>query len=125
VQAQPEQGRKLRVGQVRFKVTRNVEKRFLDDVRGVEAGPEAGVHAQFDHPPEPLAVPLEEGRQSPATVAAKRFEWVVGAIGRVVHDYPHTLYLRAGERARPKKSDRRGEMKTRRVRDDSRTREAG
>src|SRR5215471_12484616 len=32
----------------------------LEDVRGIEARPQPGVHAELDHAPQPLAKPLEQ-----------------------------------------------------------------
>ena len=40
VQPEPEQWRELRVGQVGVEIARDVEERLLEDVGGIEPGPE-------------------------------------------------------------------------------------
>ena len=96
-------GGQLRVGQVGVQVAGDVEERLLEDVRGVEAGPDARVDAQLDHATEPIAVAIEQRRQRLAVAAAELLDRVDCVAGWVVHDSPHTPYPRAGRKAGPKK----------------------
>ena len=102
VQSQPEQRRELGVGQVGVEVAGDVEERLLDDVRRVESGSEPRVQAQLDHPPEPVAVLLEELRQRPAVAAAEPLDRVVRVAGRLVHEVP-IPFIRAQLRNRDRK----------------------
>ena len=102
VQPQPEQRGELGVGQVGVEVAGDVEERLLDDVRRVEPGPQPRVQPQLDHPPEPLAILVEERRQRLAVAAAEPLDRVSRFAGRLVHGGPHTLYPRTGEKAGPR-----------------------
>jgi len=113
VQAQPEQRGQLRVGQVGVEVAGDVEERLLEDIRCVEAGPDARVDAEFDHATEPIAVAIEQGRQRPAVAAAERPQRVGRIAEAVVHDGPHTLYPRAGQKAGPDTGDRDRQQRSR------------
>ena len=81
VQPQPEQGLELRVGQVRVEVAGDVEERLLEHVRGIEPGPKPRVHAQLDHPPEPIAMVVEQLRQRLGVAGAKPFDPVCRVVG--------------------------------------------
>jgi hypothetical protein len=96
-------GGQLRVGQIGVQIAGDVEERLLEDVRGVEAGPDARVDAQLDHATEPITIAIEQGRQRPAVAAAELLDQVGCVAGRVLHDSPHTPYPRAERRSGQKK----------------------
>ena len=50
-----------------------------------------GVHAELDHPPQPVAVPLEQLGQRLAIPGSKPLEQVNVLTRWVVHDLAHTL----------------------------------
>ena len=65
VQPHPEQGLELGVGEVGLEVAGQLEVGLLKDVRGIEAGPEPRVHAELDHPPQPIAIGVEQLGEGP------------------------------------------------------------
>ena len=69
----------------------SVEEGVLEHVGGVEPALEPRVHAQLDHPPQPVAVALEQVRQRLAVAAAEPLDELAG-VGRIVrHDSPPIL----------------------------------
>ncbi len=90
VQAQPEQGRQLRIGQVGVKVVRHVEKGLLKNVRRVDAGPQPRIDAKLDHAPEPVAVLVEQLGERPAFATLEPLEEIGRIAHGVIHVCPHT-----------------------------------
>src|SRR5689334_11848245 len=101
MQTQPEHWRQLRVGQVGIEVTGDVEERFLDDVGGVETCSKPRVEAQFHHPPELVAIMVEDGRQRPAVTAAQPGNRVGRVAACLVFVGSHISYPRADQKAGP------------------------
>ena len=71
VQPHPEQRLELGVGAVGIEIAGQLEVGLLEDVRGIEAGPQSGVHAELDHAPQPVAIAIEQLAQRLAVAGAE------------------------------------------------------
>jgi hypothetical protein len=101
VQPHPEQGLELGVGAVGIEIAGQVEVGLLEDVRGIEARPQAVVHAELDHAPQPLAIAVEQLGQRLAVAGAEPVDQVRHLVGSLVHEGAPTPYLRAEAEAGP------------------------
>src|SRR5262249_10274212 len=102
VQSHPEQGRQLGVGAVGLEIAGQVEVGLLEDVRGIEARPQSGVHAELDHAPQPLAIAMKQLGQRLGGAGAEPVDQVRHLVGSLVHERAPTPYLRAEAKAGPK-----------------------
>src|SRR5262249_24526731 len=105
VQPHPEQGLELGVGTVGIEIAGQVEVGLLEDVRGIEARPQSGVHAELDPAPQPLAIAMEQLAQRLAVAGAESVDQMHHLVRSLVHEGAPTPYLRAEAKAGPK--DRR------------------
>ena len=71
-QPQPQEGRQLRALEVTVQPGGDVEERVLEHVGGVDPALKARIHAQLDHPAQPLPVTLEQVRQRLAVAPRSR-----------------------------------------------------
>ena len=67
--------------QVGIEIAGQLEVGLLEDVRGIEAGPQSGVHAELDHAPQPVAIAIEQFGQrlfvaGAAAQADRRFRFL-------------------------------------------------
>ena len=82
-QSQPEEHRQPGIAQIALHPLRQVEEAVLEHVGGVDPTLEPRVHAQLDHPPQAVAVPLEkvrERRRSPARSRSTRMNGFTGGV---------------------------------------------
>src|SRR4029077_2140133 len=112
VQPHPEQGRQLGVGAAGLEITGQVEVGLLEDVRGIEARPQSGVHAELDHAPQPLAIAMEQLAQRLTVAGAEPVDQVRRLVRSLVHEDAHTSYLRAEAEAGPKNRRNLGMART-------------
>ena len=84
------------IAQIALHPLRQVEEAVLKHVRGVDPTIKPRVHAELDHPSQPVAVPLEQVGQRPAIPGSEPLEQVDGFTRWVVHDLAHTLWLARG-----------------------------
>ena len=112
VQPHPEQGLELGIGTIGIEIAGQLEVGLLEDVRGIEARPQSGVHAELDHAPQPLAIAVEQLAQRLAVAGAETVEQVRHLVRSLVHEGPHTPYLRTEAKAGPKNRRNLGMART-------------
>ena len=95
-QSQPEKHRQLGVAQIALHPLRQVEEAVLKHVGGVDPTLKPRVHAQLDHPPQPVAVPLEQVGERPAIPGSEPLDQADGLARWIFYDVAHTLYWRTG-----------------------------
>ena len=105
VQPHPEQRLQFRVGAIGLQVAGELEVGLLEDVRGVEAGTQPRVHAELDHPPQPVAIAIEQLAQRPAVAGTEPLDQPRCLARCLAHEAPHTSYPRAAAGAGPKNRD--------------------
>ncbi len=90
-QPEPEEHRHLGIAQIALDPARQVEESVLEHVGGVDPTLEPRVHAQLDHPPQAVAVPLVQLGERTAVAGPEPLEDGDGFAGCVVDALAHTL----------------------------------
>ena len=119
-QPQPEERRQLRALEVAVQAGGGVEERVLEHVGGVDPALEPRIHAQLDHPVQPIPVALEQVRQRLAVAAAKPLDEMEGIARIVRHESPSYPLTCAAARFRDKSGMRQSPHSNMRQRSRSR-----
>jgi hypothetical protein len=90
-QSQPEKHRQPGIAQVALHPLRHFQEAVLKHVERIDPTIKPRIHAQLDHPPQAVAVPLEQVGQRPAIPGSKPLEQADGFARWVVRDLAHTL----------------------------------
>jgi hypothetical protein len=85
-QSHPEEYRELRIAQITLHPLRQVEEAVLEHIGGVDPALEPRVHAEFDHPPQAVSVPLEELGEHLAFPGPEPLEQANGLARRIIHE---------------------------------------
>ncbi len=84
-QSHPEEYRELGIAQITLQPLRQVEEAVLEHVGGIDLALEPRVHAEFDHPPQAVPVPLEEIGEHRAFPSSEPLEQANGLARWVIH----------------------------------------
>jgi hypothetical protein len=88
---QPEEHRQAGIAQIAVHPLRQVEEAVLKDVGRINPAMQPGVHSELDHPPQAVAVLLEQLGQRAAIPGPEALEQLGGFTRWVVHVLAYTL----------------------------------